>query len=257
MCIHVYVYAASHLPPALSLPILQLSLLQSCMSLLFLVTTRCPDITVELTQLSRRLTKDRFLLLTSLLYPLELHAPLLASRLLPSRPTPASREGPLPPPQALLPPLPNIDTLKITNPSAHQSSAKCPIIKLHRTQLTPGVPTLTSHQPQLAHTSHQAHPTHNTLTSHQPHPTHTTLASHQPHPTHTTITSHHPQLAHTLNTSIPLKAQNIKSLSLNKASVASKHQVVWHSPTKKRVKLSCENCDAGTTTCCRCQSLAK
>ena len=172
------------------------------MSLLFLVTTRCPDVIVELTQLSRKLTKDRFQLLTSLVYPLELHVQLLASHLLPSYPAPALRERPLPSPQAQLP-LPSIDTLRITNPFPHQPSIKYPVINLPRAQFTAEVHAVTRHPVQLE------------------------------------------------NSSTPLKTQKIKSLSLYKASVANKGQVVWQ---KKRMKLSCENCDAGTTTCHRCQS---
>lgn len=103
------------LPFSLLCMYIQLSVLQSCMALLFLIATRCNDITVEVCLLTQKLSSKSFLLFISLCYPMRLHALLFAAHLKQS-----TAIGLQPLPQLMVSPsskLPKIDSLSITTDS--------------------------------------------------------------------------------------------------------------------------------------------
>lgn len=222
------------LPPPLSPPVPppppQFTILQSQMTLLYLVTTHCTDmqLAVDLQRMTLGLTDAQFLLFLSLLHPLPLHHPLTLHRLQHSL---TSRSRGTQTERSSSTKLPDINKLRITNsrPSTH----------LYITA------QVLNHPPHSTTLSSCPVSTSGTINS--------TTAQEKPFPS---ITNQAAQVPAALPP--PLKIQNVPSSSSSRLSVPTKRPSSQHvhSGSAKKAKLSCkqcENCDFSTRVCLRCK----
>ena len=190
--------------------------------------------------MAQKLTKDSFPLFLSLLHPLSFHAQIITLRFthIPASPRSLPRNS-----------LPNLDKLNITSPPR-----------------SPTPPLFADHPPT------RNNPRRHMPSTSPPAPLSPALLASCPTPPGTGKSSApgwgpllHPQIPACGST--PFKLQNAKSLSLSKSAGVKKvvHREVkkrpvslCHTPTPKKTRLSCENCDSGINVhvCHRCRVAA-
>ena len=253
-----------------SLPPQQLSVLQSYMALLFLVSTHCPDLQLELSRMANKLPKESLLLLLSQLRPGSLQAAVAA-------------HCPL---HQACPSLALVLCLfqNIQFPSGSGSSSGLPPVAVRTDSPACNLPQIgklhiTSRSPSP--TSEQTMPPH--TDSPTPHTSYLPTPSISPvSPTSGPSPAKRPRYssAPTPLMQSPLRVQNspkTKSLCLKRSlshrvvystagsvQQACKRRAVYalpnvlngenavYSSNVKKQRLSCENCEAGASHCCHC-----